>query len=159
MPNSANIRGMEKYFYGSSSALRGPGCRGRGRIRKAFSGTQRWRPHFRRPGRVSKTVHSAPSRSFQRVSPLWASNEPKDSPLLAQRLVARGYEGYGSAQAMAALGLMIGEEAMRQDVDHYVAWKPDLPATSFGGCGPGRRCSDATKFIIPARMLRSAGPR
>ena len=64
-------------------------------------------------------------RSFQKVAVLGASNEPIDWPLLAQRLAARGYEGHGSTQAMAVLELMIGEEAIRQAVDYYVAWKPE----------------------------------
>ena len=39
--------------------------------------------------------------------------------------VACGCEGHGSAQAMAALELMIGEEAIHQAMDYYVAWKPE----------------------------------
>lgn len=46
-------------------------------------------------------------------------------PLLAQRLAARGSEGYGSNHAMAALELIVGEEAIRQSVDYYVALKPE----------------------------------
>lgn len=52
-------------------------------------------------------------------------NEPIDWPLLAQRLAARDYEGYGSDHAMAALELIIGEEAIRQSVDFYVASEPE----------------------------------
>ena len=52
-------------------------------------------------------------------------NEPIDWPLLAQRLAARDSKGYGSDQAMAALELIVGEEAVRQSVDYYVALKPE----------------------------------
>ena len=72
---------------------------------------------------VFRDTKMAPPRSFQKVSLLWASNEPVDWPSLAQRLAACGCEGRGSAQAMAALELMIGEEAIRQAIDYYVAWK------------------------------------
>jgi len=52
-------------------------------------------------------------------------NEPIDWPLLAQRLAVRDHKGYGSDHAMAALEMIVGEEAIRQSVDYYIALKPE----------------------------------